>query len=768
MSYRDLNIACVETARMYRVSIGDVLRDFGVRPRFIKDSRDLPKGSSRPDVLIFSESLSEGMNGFLVGSKTGRRVQDFVNAGGICWVMRQARHGFDMTWLPEHLRDTEPKFVHRRALGDEYPQQDKTYVCPWIMDRAHPVWNHPHNIDESHFVSWRVKTLRGIVRSAGTDALWQSGWDVLARNTDNLTLFEDNVALVAEVAHGKGLYFWTEVFPPQAVWDTPGIARDTWGLWMENMLTYFAGRKERRGLRVEVNVSKWSVAAGQSVVVTVSADFRKTHRVQVRMIEAGVQSVDMSVPVADCECGVAFQPRNSGLCVFESIVRDRKGVCGVGRCCCQVVSRATPIRFTIHTHYHNDWSPWSLGYLRGLWKRLGIHVCFLANARSNHSCLRPTTAEELKAADGADMRMFPGMEIHPHVQYGPEDGSPPRGPDDKRRHVTALGHCNLVHSNWLWAPESMGAIHKHGLAIVSHPKRLKWWRNPQAGHSFDGVEIDGISPSNLDWALSQEPPVHGMLGIDLFWNPNSVGNDVNTLWMDNPLTYRNFLTALLQGRISFVGSKAAPIREISEYVWLDICGRPMGGTVYATATVDLTVRYCVPGRGGMLRIVKNGNRNYRRVRLEKGEGQLTLREKIRADCRFHIEVDTEDAGPNSTVRYSGHGYASPVYVKKIPGPPCASFTVETSSSACGMDIKPGRWTAPRPVVKDVEWTDEEWRVVIDSAAKKQLSISGIDIESARINGRRARVIRHKNAKQEIKLPPGSCTLSMHPTATVHR
>lgn len=757
--WQKLRIACVETQRIYPTTLKAVLLDCGLRAFHLEDSRALDRKANKLDVLIFAESLSIGSNGFLVGSQSGRRVRDFVRRGGICWVMRQARHGFDLSWLPEALRDTEPDYFYRRALGDEYPEQDPTYLCPWVMDRDHPIWSHPHQVDESDFVGWRIDNQFGRFKTAATHALRQSHWRILARHTDSETLYDDNVALVAEYAYGKGLYLWTEIYPPQAVWHQKrGIERSTWHKWLNNILTYFANRKASRSHTLHVRVDKQSVLSGEAVEVCIDGANPPGAAVRLTAEHGDGKTQKLSVKKCRGAWVAVLEPRAGGLCRLTAELADRRGACATARQAVRVTQGYTPVRFTIHTHYHLDWAPYSLGYLRGLYKRMGIDVCVLANSKSYHIRWRPTTAAEIAAADGAEVRFIPGMEIHSHIQYGPEDGSP-RGSDDKRRHVTVIGNCNIDHDNWMWQPELMSEIHHDGLAIVSHPGPMRWNRQPQAGHHFDGTEIANITPDNLHWCLRQHPPRFAMHGIDLWWTPDHIANQVNVLWMNEPLSYQTFLGALLQGRVTFAGSRAAPRRLIKEFLWFDIDRQPAGGRVYATDRVQIHISHRGDRVIPYMRLIQNG-RVLEKIEINARRSQQTLDQPIEGSCYFRVESDVPLPEKGALpIHYEGYEFSNPVYVRKVPGPPGASFSFVLPSNAKYVPAL-GRWNAACESVEQVSWRGDRWRVKVHLPDAGLICFSRLAIKSISINARSIEPVASADGRRVYKIPGGASELSV--------
>ena len=129
----------------------------------------------------------------------GRAVREYVERGGFCWIWHQDERA-RLEWLPETLRGItlEPRYLRLD------PNLKYNYLTPWITDRAHPVWNQPHYLDEGRFVFWDV-TVEGMrYESTASHVLRQRNWNVLGRFVNPAVRPEENVALIAE-AEAKGL-----------------------------------------------------------------------------------------------------------------------------------------------------------------------------------------------------------------------------------------------------------------------------------------------------------------------------------------------------------------------------------------------------------------------------------------------------------------------------------------------------------------------------------------------------------------------------------
>jgi len=100
--------------------------------------------------------------------ETAGRINQFVSAGGICWIMHQGEAA-DLSWLPDPLRQV--KLEKRYVQNFDHPSMAAEYVGPWITDRDHPLWNKPHYLDEGAFVFWDVKIEGARYRTAATHGM---------------------------------------------------------------------------------------------------------------------------------------------------------------------------------------------------------------------------------------------------------------------------------------------------------------------------------------------------------------------------------------------------------------------------------------------------------------------------------------------------------------------------------------------------------------------------------------------------------------------
>ncbi len=733
-SWRELKFGIVDS-EADGCTVRRVLTDLGVASANITEV-DPSRPLTQFDVLLLADGVV-GRVGAIVGGAT--RIQEFVNNGGICWILSQHHDTWSCQWLPERLKS--PKLTHQygmRCVGRKAPH----YLCPWLVKRHHAVFNHPNHLDESDFSFWTLTVDDNPCFTTAFSALTSvSGWDVLGRYADPDCA---DGALILQSPDGEGLYFWTQIFSPQIVWDQPNERpRRTWEKLLDNVLTYFVSLRRGQVCQIESRPRPWSVLAGEPLVIeaTVESPMAIERAVaEVRDPEGKLAEVTLDM-AGDGRLKGTFTPRKGGQYFARVAVRFHDGAEAHDHFFFKVTNGWTAYRSIAHVHLRdcNGYGTQCAGALFGAARHLGYDVIQLAPLKDEGRW------DEARAADDPACRFVPGCELH----YRIYERSGERG-EHCFEDVRAVGIPAFIpYPHRFYEDEARRIVGElveriHAQGGLVHGNSGAYWA--ARGLPIDGIEID--LSLGLDWGKPQAEYAwaKGVRPVDMvevaprlgpFWAKRqpiwTVGaidchgiitlltrRCWNVVWLDKPLTIPNYLAALRAGRF------AASCKI--DTVWLDVAGQPMGGTVYAVD--DVPVHYRVDagqpardigavrwpsktpelGRLGDLEfhdqrffepdeqayvIPPESPRTIRQVDVFRNERVVNsvTPDARRVEDGLSIRVGDDDSYYlYLRVRSSdGCAYTNPIFVRKVDGPPGAWLWTRGEIARVDCDRQANRW-----------------------------------------------------------------------------
>ncbi len=549
-----------------------VLADFGVAAGNIVEA-DLSKPLKEINVLVLADGVV-GRDDAITSS--AKKIQEFVRQGGICWILSQKHDAWTSKWLPERLKNL--KLTHQyglRCVGSKAPH----YLCPWLVERHHAVFNHPNHLDESDFSFWALTVDNVPCFTSAFSAITSvSGWDVLGRYADPSCA---DGALILQAPDGKGLYLWTQIFSPQIVWQQPNKRlRQTWEKLLENVLTYFVSLRRGEVCRIESQPRPWSVLAGENVAIETTVESPLT----VEKADAEVRSPDGKLTKVTLTAGKDgllkgnFTPQQRGEHFVRITVCFRGGAVAHDHFAFKVTKGWTAYYSIAHIHMRdcNGWGTQCPGTLFGGARYLGYDVIQLAAIRDDGRW------DEMRMADNPACRFVPGSELH----YRIYKRSGQRG-EHFWEDIRAVGISKFIpYPHRIYEDEAQQVVAKLVEQINTQGGLVygnsDFWA--KRGLPINGVEnaVDEVEYSHPDlspfWEKQHRVWVtsaidcHGIVTL-------LTRRNWNVVWLDKPLTTANFLAALKAGR-------CAAVNRIDS-VWLDVAGQPMGGTVYAVDEVPI-------------------------------------------------------------------------------------------------------------------------------------------------------------------------------------
>ena len=689
---------------------------------------------------IFSAKDLKGTDVFIfpydvIGKTHGERtepVKDFVKEGGICWIMNQRQRGWYSHFLPPELADVE--LENRYIDLDASRTRLKPYISPWILEREHPIYNKPNYIDEGDFVFWKIKVLGDIYETTATHVVFlPSSWDILGGFADQKIKLKDRAALIAEARYGKGLFFWTQVFSPEITWRGQ---KDFTKRFLQNILTYFQDFRKNKVFRVKIKPKPWAILSGEKIKIEIKPK-KEVKSVDLEILTPKGKKVKTKT--------LDYTPSEGGTYKVKAKIRAKDGRFTYAHTFFKVTKGFTPFRFLTHVHFQTDWTPEHLGTLYGICRRLNIDGVVLAEGYFYWDRkLSLKIKAQLNRIDNPAVRFFPGEEIHPMHNYTLEEGGTK---EDSRRHVTTVGYMGICpYATKRWDEKDLARIHQNkGIAIVAHPHSQPWWVEPQEGHNFEAIEVDRTNPKIWDKMLKKGKVITGISGFDNLVEHRFFFRSINTGWFDQPFDLNSLIDTILKGRITKIITFPHQLRANKNYLFFSINNQITGGTVYAVDKVELQVRVRSHLPLRFMRIVKDGNRNYKKIKINAKVINCQFQEEIKRDTYWRIEIDC----PDQYFEYSCPTFTNPIFVKKIRGPKGSYFYFQNQAPFFFSQEK-GRFLANLTQLKRVKFHDNIWEISFFEPGEGKIFIGAEDIKEIELDGRKKAVRRRH--KGEIIIP----------------
>lgn len=694
------------------------------------------KKLEKKDIFIFPH-WSIGTKD-IVGEKA-KIIKNFVKKGGICWIMSQRQRGW-YSFLPPHLKQIE---IENKYIDlDSYSPGTKPYICPWILEREHPIWNKPNYIDEGDFVFWELKIDKEIYNTSATHIVYlPKTWDIIGGYADEKTKLKDRGALIAEARYGRGLFFWTQIFSPEITYKEE---KSFTKKFIQNIFSYFKDFKENKVFKVKIEPEQWTVLAGEKVKIkTISNEEIKNVELEILTPQGKNEKI----------IGREYVPKEGGTYYVKAkiIATDKKYT--FAHTFFKATKRFTPFRFLTHTHFQTDWTPEHLGTLFGVCRRINIDGVVLASGLFYGDKDFYLGVEEIQKIDNPAVRFFIGEEIHCMHNYTIKEGGVKQF--DNRRHVTTVGCITYPYSQEYWRAENLVNVHKkNGIAIVAHPGSQPWWVKSQNGHTFEAIEIDRSNPRIWDKVLKKKKFITGVSGVDNL-GPNRLffPASPNVGWFDKPFNLNSLIDTILMGRITKIATypyipysvverenyfsflkKEVP-KGRNNILWFDINNQIPGGILYVTDKVKLNIKAKSSFPLKLLRIVKEGDRNYRKIKINNKVLHYSEEEKINKDIYYRVEIDSFAKYPYG----SCSSFANPIFIKKIDGPKDSYFYFQNLSSYY-FNKKNGRFMANLTQLKDIKFHNNIWEITFFEPKRGKIFIGGkikkIELDKKRIKGKR--------------------------------
>jgi len=546
----------------------DVLVDFGVSLRRIRDIGPDLSGLEQCHVLVVADGAVDLRR---APWQDGSKIRDFVRRGGVCWITSQDPSKWTSEWLPPRLSAVTLKRQYGlRCVAFKAPH----YVCPWLIGRQHQVFNFPNYVNESDFSFWTLTVDGTPCFTAGFSALTTArGWGVLGRYADP---YCDDGALILEAPYGEGLFFWTQIFSPQILWRTGGRPRRAWNKFMENILCYFAGFLSGEIFRINAEPRPWSVRAGERVDfdVKVQSALRPTKAIaQVNLPDGRVEEAGLAPGKEDNSVfHGSFIPRLGGEHFVRIVVDFDGGAKRFGHFVFKVTNGWTAYRFVEHIHFRDadGWGTQCAGALFGAARLLGYDALLIAAIRDGGRW------QEMRAADNPACRFVPGEEIHFRVY---------KRTGEKAKHfaddIRAINIGKFMPFGKIYDDEAQDVVaryiaetHRQGGFVTAN---TTFWlrRGLMTDATYDVFGMyEFWRKGKRVWAI-RPVDCHGIVTL-------ITRRNFNIVWLNKPLSIPNLMEALKAGR--FVPSTRIDV------VWMDVCGQPVGGTVFAVDEVQIRFR----------------------------------------------------------------------------------------------------------------------------------------------------------------------------------
>ncbi len=677
-----------------------VLTDFGISPDKIRDidlrSKNLDLNGI--DVLVLADGAVNNQAQVWENTSKIEKIQQFVKGGGICWITSQDDKTWTSDWLPDSLSESVLKHQYRlRCDGHRAPH----YVSPWLIKRHHPVFNHPNYLDESNFSFWAPTVDDAPCFTAGFSALTRAqGWDVLGRYSDPSV---DEGALILQAPDGDGVYFWTQIFSPQIIWNQSNKRyRQTWEKFLENILTYFVALNRNENYQIQSQPQPWSVIAGESLAIKTTVE----SSMKVKQVNAEVRSpngrlIKMKLSSVKDGWSGKFIPGDRGEYSVRIMVDFDNGAKGYDHFFFKVTKGWTPYRFISHIHMRDveGWATQDGGALFGGARYLGHDVVLLA-------CLSEKVWErnEPFIVDNPACRFVPGEELHYRIYKRSGEKSEHYGRDIRAVNIPHYIKYEKVYEDTMYkqVAEYIDQIHALGGFVVANDlfwnhSGLKVNATYQFSRAFEFWEK---GEKVWTWAFID---CHGIITL-------LARGDWNIIWLDKPLTIPNFMEALEAGRF-------VPASKIDS-VWVDIGGQPMGGTVYAAGKVPLhfridagepvkgigTIRwpakpgthwrldkykqgeeYVIPPEGPRkiqeVKLIKNGN-VFKTITPQTKMVEKTIEDYVSENSFYCLDIRSND----------GWARTNPIFVKHIQGPSSAWLWTGGEVEKVKYDEQNKKWT----------------------------------------------------------------------------
>ena len=694
------------------------------------------------DVLVLPYSIIGSMD--LIGDKA-RKVKKFVRSGGICWIMHQTIPGWFSPLFPKSLKPIEILNRYEDLPDIVFSSEHaKEYVCPWIFERNHPIWNKPNYVDESDFLSWKVEAAGRIFETSAAQVIFvPQDWRILAGFADYVVKLKDRAAIVCEAGYGKGMYFWTQVLPPEFIWSKDTLEKTTWRRLLENILTYFRDLKAGHIFKTEISPEPWALKHNERIKINIKSDKK------IDSMKWQITHPDEKIDTLQTEKGLVYTPKKGGTYKVRAIVETGERGPSAVHTFFKTTKDFTPFKFLTHVHFEAYSVPESFSTIFGNCRKLNIDGAFLAGGLfcGDKDRYLKVEEEKLKLIDNPAVRFFPGEEVHFMRQY--KEGAIEPDKYDTRRHAVALGCANLhPYGHEYWEPDILAKIHrKKGLAIAAHPNVQRWWMSSQNGHNFEGFEWDDGVQNNWDELLEKGKFVVGMIGMDNLGKDRLCLSRANIAWFDEPFTKKNLLNTILKGRITYIPSYNGEDNSL----WFDINGQVVGGTIYVTDRVELNIRAKCNPLIDFLVIVKDGKRLIRKVNSDRKRClSFSWSEQVKRDCYYRVEAGNTKLGII--------GFTNPIFVKRVNGPKDGYFYFQNFAPYF-FDKKEGRYRANLTEVKRVRLRKDFWQIDFGEPGKGSLFIGGVGVERIIIDKEESPFEKTISDKIQVEFGPGMHSLN---------
>jgi hypothetical protein len=722
------------------------------------------------DLLVMSMDVCT-VFGALNGTKT-KKVPDFVADGGICWILHQEREGWDASWLPQHLRENlriDIKYLPKTISFRPNSTQLSAYIGPWITERNHQIFHKPNFLDETDFAEWDIKTGGLSFKTTAINAITRHhGWNKIAGYEDIKTPLKKG-ALIMEARYGKGLYFWTQILSPGFLWHMKNSReKETWAKFLTNIFQYFSDFKNSSQIDIKAEIFPWSINAGEkaNVKVKLPEHFSVSHL----DVKAGI---DNGGPLKKISCrfrqrgktlSFDYIPYEAGTHRISAVIFNKKGNSAYADLFLKVTKGITRYRFTTHHHYCNDWVSENLGQVYGSARRWNQDAIFLASGLfyQPKDMYQIINKKILKKIDNPRTRVFPGQEIHPHHHYGRDEGNLDET-IDSRRHIATMGCETIIcDANYLESDIIKRIHEKRGLAIVAHPNPADpWWTEKMEGHICDGVCIEtktfkqwAVLLNQWDRILKREkgvlyPAVRGCDSGPGEWH----SGPTNTVWLREPVTMQSLMKAAVNGRISFLYPARGKFETVFSYIWFDIEGQLMGGTIYAVNKVNLNIKAKSHFIFKKIKLVKDGNNKFKII---KGNGKnidlnfsLNVMEKC---CYYRLEGFGTSKKPGA--------WTNPIFVRKVKGPENSWFYFDKDPEMI-FDRNRGRYVPNCAVVENMEYKEKCWNIKIYEPEQTGIiKIGGVQIKNIIMDGNQADFKINTDNSCSLRFPQGKHSIKI--------
>jgi len=685
-SFGDLMYGVVGDKKLNGYTFKDILVAMGIPPENI-EIVELKADLEKLQVLIISQNAEV---------TDGGKIVDFVSNGGICWIMYQGGEMLNLQLFPPDLRSSNCQVRYVDVGGS------MEYVGPWIISKHHSIFHKPNYLDERNFVQWDVKMGDETYKTTALEVITPTaGWDVICKFQDHTI---NDGALVTEKKYNKGRYLWTQILSPQLVWEAENsIAKNCWSLLLENLLTYFADLHAGRTAEIEMIAWPQTAKAGDNVLLQVMGNepSKKLVGVNVEIEKPDGSTETINLPkwsgwenqfVIGYTPHPAYVPEQRGSYFCKAVAKFDDGSIGQDHALFKVSKGWTPYRFVTHVHpgyrpiYEDAWrgNYASVGLLKGAAIRMEIDAVFLVDLPWGN-CL--TGFRKIIGSDDVDdsfCRFFYGVEFHYNAM-------PPEHDADTRHgghHVCAYGVSALLAHDVMGLFDTRDAktVWEHGgIIIAAHPESCDWYTKYDI--DFDGVELRGhhsqedngattsASAKIWDAQLQNGKRITSLIGID-----DSYSHLVNKLqwsvaWLDGALTEHNLIQAIKEQRVISAHKL--------DYVWFDIGGIPVGGTVWVADTVPIHVEVRDNATVTCIDVISEG-RVIRQKIVNHEEVKYEEDLQIASDTYYRVEV-------------YGDGWAitNPIWIKKIDAPDRCWYGLTISS------------------VTQTSWDNKIWRINLE-------------------------------------------------------